>query len=155
MSLMRRVRIVFAKSAFHLLQLGYKVRFCVHPAGGIAQKKVDLPSCSRLICFVAERGRISIVLSADHFNAESFGPNTKLFNSCSAKSVGRRQQDAMSILLKITSEFRRRCCLSSAVYTKEQNYLWFGGQRPDRSRIARDNTSNFLAHDSYDIIYAH
>ena len=127
----------------------------MHPAGGIAQKKVDLASCSRLIRFVTKCSWISIVLSADHFNAESFGPNTKLFNSSSAKSVGRRQQNTMSILLKMTSEFRRRCCLSSAVYTKEQNYLWFGGQRPHGSRIARENTSNFLAHDSYDIVYAH
>src|SRR6266567_6034496 len=153
--LVRCVLVLFAKRALHFFQLGHEIRFCVHSAGRIADQKLDLALDRRLICFVAKCCRIGVVLPADHFNAESFGPNAKLLDSCGAKSVGCSQQDPMSTLLKIMSEFRRRCCLSGAVYAQEQNHFWFVSQRPDSCWVARQNTGNFLAHHFYSVIDAH
>ena len=127
--LVRRGGILFPKRALHFFQLGHEICFCVHSAGRIADQKLDLALDRRLIRFVTKRSRIGVVLPANHFNAEPFGPNAKLFDGRRAKCVGCRQQDTVSILLKITSEFRRGCCFSGAVYAQEQNYFWFGGLR--------------------------
>src|SRR4029453_7417852 len=133
--LMRRVWVLFAKSAFPLLQLGHQVFFCLHSAGRVAQEKLNAPFRRRLIRFVAKGSRVAIVLAADHFNAEAFGPNTKLFDRCAPKSVCRRQQYAMSVFLKVTSQLRCRCCLSRAVYSQEQNHLRFCGEWLNGCRI--------------------
>ena len=123
-SFMRRARVVFAESAFDLLQLGYQIYFRVHSAGGVAQEKFDLALGGRLICFVTKCGRIGIILALNHFDPEPFCPDAKLLDGSGAKSVGCCQQYTMSIVLKTMSQFRCRCCLASAVYPKEQNYFW-------------------------------
>src|SRR6266550_7464578 len=41
-SLMRRVRVMFAESAFYLLQLGHQISFRVHPTGRVAEEEFDL-----------------------------------------------------------------------------------------------------------------
>src|SRR6266508_4222425 len=47
--LMRRGRVLFAKRAFHLLQLSQQIYFCVHSAGRVAQKKLNALFRRRLI----------------------------------------------------------------------------------------------------------
>ena len=107
---------MFAEGALHLLQLGHQIRLRVLATGRVAKQKVDLVPDRRLIRLVTNRSRVGIVLAADHFNTEPFGPNAELLDSCGAKSVSRRQQNTMSILsasrtdssrgeLKITSQF--------------------------------------------------
>src|SRR5256885_1975836 len=88
---------LFSEGALHLLQLSHQVCFCVHSASGVAQKKVDVAAGGRLIRFVTQRSRIGIVLASNHFDAEPFCPNLKLFNCCGAKSIGCREQYTMSI----------------------------------------------------------
>src|SRR6266404_234858 len=117
--LVRRVRVVFAEGAFHLLQLGHQIRYRVLATGRIAKQKVDLVPDRRLIRLVTNRSRVGIVLAADHFDTKPFGPNAELLDSCGAKSVSRRQHHTMSILLKITSQFGCRRCLSCPVYTQQ------------------------------------
>src|SRR5437762_5914117 len=152
--LVRRSGILFPKRALHFFQLGHEIRFCMHSAGRIADQKLDLALDRRLIRFVTKRSRICVVLPANHFNADPFGPNAELFDGRRAKCVGCRQQDTVSILLKITSEFRRGCCFSGAVYTQEQNYFWFGGLRLNGYWIFRQNAADFLAYDLYNVIDA-
>src|SRR5882724_2627138 len=85
--LVRRVGIEFSERAFHFLKLGHQIRFGVLAASRIANQKVDLARCRRLICFVTKRGWIGAVLAANHPNSESFSPNIKLLYRRSAKRV--------------------------------------------------------------------
>src|SRR6266566_3966550 len=88
--LARRVGIEFGESAFHFLKFGHQIRFGVLAASRIAQQKVDLALCCRLIRFITKRSGIGAVLAANYFNSESFGPNIELLYRRSAKRVGCR-----------------------------------------------------------------
>src|ERR1700687_6401059 len=86
--LMRGIRIEFAESAFHLLELGQEIRFGVLTTSRVAKQKVDFVLRGRLIGVVTKRSRVGAVLAANHFNAESLCPDIKLLDRSSAKSVG-------------------------------------------------------------------
>src|ERR1041385_2319635 len=97
--LMRRVWIEFAESAFHFLELGHEVRFCVLAASGVAKQKVDFVLRGRLIRVVTQCGRIGGVLAPSDLHPEPFRPNIKLLDCSSAKRIGCGQHYAISILL--------------------------------------------------------
>src|ERR1700730_16281893 len=93
----RRIWILLGQRAFYFLKLGHQIRFSMQSSGGIAQKKVDLLFGGDLICIVTKRGRIGIVLTADHFNSKAFRPNSELFDGGGAKRVGGGQENSRRV----------------------------------------------------------
>jgi len=75
--------------------------------------------------------RIGTVLAANHFDAESFGPNAKLLDRRGTKGVGCRQQDVMSILLQIMREFAVEVVFP-VPFTRQSNQCRFAIRSTDR-----------------------
>src|SRR6266567_4701047 len=118
--LVRRVGIEFGERPFHFLELRHEIGFSVLAARRIAKQKVDLALRRSLVRFIAKRDRISTVLAANHFNAESFSPNSKLLDRRGTKRVGCRQHHLRWAIevncpyLQMMREFCCRCCFASS-----------------------------------------
>src|SRR5216110_2013303 len=148
----RRGRIKFGERPFHFLELRHEIRFSVLAARRIAKQKVDLALRRRLVRFIAKRGRISTVLAANHFNAESFSPNSKLLDRRGTKRVGCRQHHLRRAIevdcpyLQMMREFCCRCCFAGSVHADNQNQCRFAIRATDRRRISRQNPCDLFAH---------
>src|SRR5947199_7067993 len=105
--MLRCVWIEFAQSAFYLLELGHQICFRMLPASSIAKQKVNLLLGCCLICFVTKRRGICAVLTANHFNAQSFCPDVELLDSGCAKCVCGREHDRAACMHEIARKF---CC---------------------------------------------
>src|SRR5215469_15027971 len=148
--LMRRIGFEFAESAFHFLQLGHEIRFCVLAASRVTKQKVDSVLQGGLIGVVTERSRVGAVLPPDDLNPESFCPNIELLDCSSAKGIGCREQHAVLISLQVMREFRRRCCFAGSVHADDQDDGWLAvgsmNWRPARWQNARDLRAHRFDH---------
>ena len=149
---MRRLGILFREAPFHFAELRHQIAFRVQPAGGIAEKKIDLTFRGGLIRLITKRRGIGVVLTANHFHAEALGPNSKLLDGGGAKCVGGGEQHATSILPQIVGEFRGRCRLARTVDANDQDDFRFFGKGKNRFRMFWQNAQQFFARDFDDVV---
>ena len=147
-----RFLVLFRQAAFHFRQLRHQIAFRVEPAGGVAKKELDVLPIGRFVGFVAKRSRVGVVLSADHFHAEPFRPNSELLDRRGAKSVRRRQHHAVAIAFEIMRQLRGRRCLAGSIHADDQQRFRPRRVRRDRQRRHRQNPPDLVARDFRDVV---
>ena len=114
-------------------------------SGGVTKQELDVAAFGGLVGLVTKRCGIRVVLPADHFDLQAFGPDGELLDGRGTEGVGRCEQHGVAVALEVGGELGRGGGLARAVDADDQNRFRLRGQGTDWRRLNREDTQDFFA----------
>src|SRR6476646_4772431 len=107
----------------------------MEPTRSVHDYRIQVPRDCGVDCIERHRGRISARCSSYARKIQPVGPDLELGNSSRPIRVRRSEQHSPTLLLQSPAEFGRRCGLSGAIDSDQQNDSWAQLRSGDRPRF--------------------